>query len=354
MGMFEKFFGKAESASSKEDASSEEQTERIAAALREKPAPDWRGSKVTLELLARFFRGADPWSFIGKEHWNDVLGEKVEKVIERLQRAGALVKAPDELTLTLRYSVEDLRFMLRERGGDENGSLEQLVRRLFSLDPAGGAAMAAEINILILSDEARRHVVKYVRAERERREVAERKCLVGLLQKDFLRAALAVGEYQKDSVFSRGVGVSFHDDDHLENGQILQAMFEKVPAMLAAVDHALLEALRPAAGMAFLWGKESARPWIAQDLVNGSPYDAEIICAMLDTHARYLCDLDRFRKTKYDKFEIWSRNDALTCPSCRALRGELYSLESLPELPHEHCSAARGCRCSVVVSEHAF
>jgi hypothetical protein len=106
--------------------------------------------------------------------------------------------------------------------------------------------------------------------------------------------------------------------------------------------------------MAFLWGKDNAEQWINTGLQIDGPHDAEIICAMLRTHARYLSDLARYQSSNHTIFEIWSENDGATCASCRGLTGQPHRLESLPELPHEHCSSTQGCRCTVVVSGNAF
>jgi len=315
---------------------------------------DWRENSAQLELLARFFRGADPWTFVGKEHWVDVLGEKPEQVIERLRVMGALVPAPAGLALAHRCSLKDLQYHLSERSLPTEGSKEELIRRLIAKDPDAVRRLTSDVNVLMLSDEARRLVVRYVRRERERRETAERKSLVGLLQKDFLRAALAVAEFQDDSVFPRGVGVAFGDEDQRENVAILEALFAETAQLLASLPGDVLDALRAPAGMAFLWGKESAATWIPADLTADAPWSLDVICTMLRTHAHFHHDRDRFRKSKYTKYEIAPRNDEETCSACRSLRGELWSLDSLPELPHAACTATRGCRCRIVVSEHSF
>ncbi|MBE0643515.1 MAG: hypothetical protein IH600_05505 [Bacteroidetes bacterium] len=308
---------------------------------------------MKLELIARFFHGADPWTFVGKTHWDDVLGDKVERVIERLREDGALIQAPPELAIRKRYSETDLRYLLGERGLDSTGTPEEMIDRLVTADAEGVRMLAAEINILVPSDEARGAVARYVKAERARRVKTENVCLADLHQRNFLRAALTVGEFQKDSVFSRRAGVSFSDDDQLENVEILKKLFEHTPRLLAAFDAQTLDGLRPAAGMAFLWGKESAAPWVSESLRVDGRLDAVTVCAMLISHARHLQEVENYRGARYNAFEIWSRNDDDTCTACRELRGKLYSLDSLPELPHAQCSSTHGCRCKIVVSEYS-
>ena len=350
MGILDGMFGRKQ----KEQRDHEGEDE-LSVPLPATPATaDWRRSKAHLELLARFFRGADPWSFIEKEHWNDVLDERVDRVIERLRVEGALVEAPPAVALRTRYSQEDLRYFCSERGLNAEGSEDELIARLLERDPAGMARLTAEINVLLLGADARRAVVRYVKSERERRETAERKCLVGLLQRDYLRAALAVGEFQSDSVFSRGVGVGFTDEDHLENVQLLQFLFEKTPALLSDESAETLDALRSPAGMSFLWGRDSAAPWIPGDVHLAGALSADRVCAMLLGHARYLLDIGKHRRGRYRVFEIWSARDSQSCGACGEFRGQQFTLDTLPELPHAQCSSALGCRCHVVVSEHAF
>jgi hypothetical protein len=318
------------------------------------PVAEWQNSKVQLEFLARFFHGADPWTFIGKEHWIDVLDSKVEHVIEYLREKGALQPAPLDLTLRHRFSSADLQYQLSERGLDAAGSQEEMIGRLVDADREGMNALIADSNVLVLSDEARKAVLRYVRSERERRETAERKSLVGLLQKDFLRAAITVGEFQKDSVFSRGVGATFSNDDHLENVQFLQNLFEKTPALLADIDNNMLDALRPPAGMAYLWGHNSSAVWIPEDSRSEGQFDADTICTMLRMYARFLMDVEKFRTEQRDTIRIWSRTDDQTCTACRSLQSEVYSLDTLPELPHAGCTSTQGCRCGLAVFDQAF
>jgi|GEM_PF-2172751 len=307
-----------------------------------------------LELLARFIGGADPWVFVGREHWSDVLGEKVETVIEQLRRGGALELAPLALRLAHRYSANDLRFLLGERGIETSGSRDNLIRRLLARDPDGARLLAEDINVLVLSVEAKKHVLRYVRAEKARREEAERSSHAALLQEDPMRAALTVAEFQRDSVFSRGVGVAFHDDDQSENVAILQNLFEETPALLKTSRAADLRQLRPAAGMAFLWGREDAAPWIPGDIEITGALGAAVICDMLIAHARFLAEREHLRHATADSFEIQTLDDGGSCPACHALRGTQYTLDSLPELPHARCTSPRGCRCRVIVSQPGF
>lgn len=340
-------------------------TEESKSALRQKreessPQSDstsaraWTRNNVALELLARFYQGADPWKFIGKDHWSDVLGEKVERVLERFREQGILVQAPVAVKLLQRYSAEDLRYYLKESGLAQEGEREELVRRLITEDAAKAQRLASEINVLILPDDTRRHVVRYVRAERERREVAERKCLTGLLQREYLRAAATVSEYQRDSVFSRGVGIAQEDDDMSANVAVLQLLFESTPKLLHAIDAEKLERLRAPAGMAFLWGKDSAAQWIQADFTRDTPLAPEVVSAMLLTHARYLYDREEYRRRMDSAYEIWCTHDRHSCSSCKSLHGKQYRLESLPELPHTDCVSSKGCRCRIVVSDTGF
>ncbi|MFA6234705.1 MAG: hypothetical protein WC824_11045, partial [Bacteroidota bacterium] len=129
---------------------------------------------------------------------------------------------------------------------------------------------------------------------------------------------------------------------------------EKTPALLEVIDAETLDALRPPAGMAFLWNRESAAGWISKELHLDGPWDADTVCTMLRIHAQYLMDVERYRNEKYDAFRIWSQNDSEICSACRRFQGEVYSLDNLPELPHAGCTSTRGCRCSVVTFEQAF
>lgn len=53
--------------------------------------------------------------------------------------------------------------------------------------------------------------------------------------------------------------------------------------------------------------------------------------------------LDRIRDGLATKVRILASQDS--CPVCKAFEGA-YEFDDVPELPHEGCSHASGCRCS--------
>ena len=174
------------------------------------------------------------------------------------------------------------------------------------------------------------------------------------MQREYLRAAATVSEYQRDSVFSRGVGIAEEDDDMSANVAVLQLLFERTPQMLSAIDVETLERLRAPAGMAFLWGKDSAAQWIRSDFTMDGPLEPAVVSAMLLAHARTLYDREQYRQSGHPTYEIWCTHDRHSCPDCKAMHGRQYRIDSLPELPHAGCTSPHGCRCRTVVANTGF
>lgn len=62
----------------------------------------------------------------------------------------------------------------------------------------------------------------------------------------------------------------------------------------------------------------------------------------VDRKAEQNTALDNIRDGLATKVRILANRDA--CPYCEAMEG-VYDFDNVPQLPHEGCSHADGCRC---------
>jgi hypothetical protein len=75
--------------------------------------------------------------------------------------------------------------------------------------------------------------------------------------------------------------------------------------------------------------------------------DNEAAARMLHFYALHALSLRQYRKTEVvRRVEVLCASDS--CPACRKLNGHKYSLDKVPELPHEKCTSEMGCRCLYV------
>jgi hypothetical protein len=69
---------------------------------------------------------------------------------------------------------------------------------------------------------------------------------------------------------------------------------------------------------------------------------------MVSSHAKYKSHIAQHKENSdvIKSVEILTAPDS--CDECKKFAGKRYSLNNLPELPHEKCTHKNGCRCTVV------
>ena len=98
--------------------------------------------------------------------------------------------------------------------------------------------------------------------------------------------------------------------------------------------------------MMFVWGEYWNRGWGSLDFQTGLVMDNEAAARMLLFYAHRALDLRQYWEADVvRRVEVVCASDS--CPACRKLNGHKYSLDKVPELPHEKCTSEMGCRCVV-------
>jgi hypothetical protein len=271
------------------------------------PVRQWQVSSPHLLLLAHFrapLRVVD----LGPADWQSVLAEPLPQAVERFVRDGYLVPAADPDTL-------------------------------------------------ICSAEGRVVPEKFLAEEAYLRRAAERFSLEWIRERHFAEAVAIVKTYQLSQVFPRPVDP--------QAVTWCQEIVSGRPKILAALDPAPLAQLQTAAVMAYLWGDRDPGHWLALRSQAGIPnvlvVPAEVAGLRLDAATAalmllyYLCNhkvREHYRHTaRAGSFRVTAAAGA--CPACLAFGSLRLTLAEVPELPYEHCTHARGCRCYLTLASEA-
>jgi len=306
-------------------------------------------SSAHLLLLSKFRKGDFPDRFYGVDYWEAALKEKAEKAIKNFIREGLLEPAGLYQKIDLTYKLSDLKPMLKERGLKVSGIKADLIKSLIDNDEDAMSKTMKEINLYQCTPNGMQLVEKYLSEEENKRESIEREVMELLSQKEYSKAVQAVAQYEASQVFSRGLNMDWKNYDGKKDIELLKYIFNLRPSILQDIDDILLEQLRLPAAMMLLWGKNTAKQWLPDDLNTGIHLDGDTACRMLVFYARHLGNIKQNKEAidmgiRIRSFIIHGSSDS--CPECKIINGKEYlCLEDLPELPYAKCTHEKGCRC---------
>jgi len=116
---------------------------------------DWRNSPAHTWLLTSFLRPHPADRVLPKIDWVHALDEEPAAAIERFIEAGLLVRAPLLEHLTQKFTVPELKNMLRTRDLPLTGRKDELIARLVLADPDGMTQALGDFTVWVYSDAGR-------------------------------------------------------------------------------------------------------------------------------------------------------------------------------------------------------
>ena len=178
----------------------------------------------------------------------------------------------------------------------------------------------------------------------EKRDKVEKQVIEYLTKRKFREASLAVAAYEAEQPYPRGIGIDWKHYNPDNDIKKLKTIFESKPKILKQLGDEKLEAVRIAAAMMTLCGKNKAKKWLPNDFKTDLPFDGDITARMLNFYATHQATLEGYRKGRVVEYvEVFPATDS--CVSCRKLAGRHYTFNEAPELPYENCIHKMGCRC---------
>lgn len=305
---------------------------------------DWKKSAAHWLLLTKFLNPLDQNYFSGMEAWESVLGEKPSQSIKRFVDEGLIGPAGLENTLGCKYRLPDLKDLSKQYGLPVSGKKIDLIKRLIAKDPATMKNSVAALTVLQCLPKGKEMAEKYLTVQVEKRNQVETQMLEYIKQGQYRKACLVMGAFEAEQIFPRGMGISWKNYNPEQDVDLLNLIFTARPKILSAVTDDELNILRIGASMTTLWGASSSKKWMPADLSLNLPFDNDTAARMVEFHVRHKLNIARYKKSNDIKsVEIWTTDDC--CPECEKFTGKRYSLDDIPELPHEKCTHKYGCRC---------
>lgn len=308
---------------------------------------DWKNSNSHWLLLTKFIDARVQNYFSGMEAWEAVLGEKPSQSIKRFVDEGLIGSADLENALGCKYLLPELKNLSKQYGLPVSGKKIDLIKRLLATDPVTMKKSVAGLTILQCLPKGKEMAEEYLKTQNEKRNHVEAQVLDYIKQGMYTKACLAMGAFEAEQVFPRGLGTNWKNYDPDRDVDLLNLIFKYKPKILSRVTDDDLNILRVGATMMSLWGVNSAKKWMPTDLSLNLPFDNDTAARMVFFHALHKSHIAQYKESNVVKsVEILTTPDS--CDECKKFAGKRYSLDNVPELPHEKCTHKYGCRCTTV------
>lgn len=306
-----------------------------------------------LLLLTKFLRPKRTKEFDTREDWASALGESPQTAIERFRQTGLLKLGDLSAQLHSRFTVPELKRLLRTYGLKVSGRKAELVSRLVGAEPQKMQTLVADFPVVVCSDGGRRIAEDYREMQQAQRLVAEHATLEALRQRAFAVASQCVAEYQAHQVFSVGLGVNWSDYDTSMDVLHLEAIFSYRPESLRDLPPAVLDEVRIVACMLALWGDVKDRSWFPECASVGFHKGAEAAASILFRYGRSQGHLAMYEQARAEGVDILLEVDPAedACEACKEYVGKTYTIEAVPELPNPRCTHKKGCRCMYIPAD---
>lgn len=320
--------------------------------IKDSGAPLKLSVEARAEVLSQFRNGADPEQVppdAWQDFWEHKLGVPFRQASRALFAEGLLCEASPEAKLGASHNLAELKTLARKLKLKVGGRKDELAARLVGSGDPELLAQIAKITAWTCSDEAR-EIVEAYREDKKARLHQTRLATLELIRgKKLKEACELVCQYEQAQFFPRGIGVDWFTADKVML-QNLKSLFVAQPKFHKRRFGTVSPEIRERAAMSILWGTSDLGSIFPR---NEGAEQAELFSRMLEFHTSYLRELRQLKKLASDGFDLQCEilvagDQNTTCTACLSDVSKVYRLEDVPELPHEHCECAIGCRCNLV------
>lgn len=276
----------------------------------------------------------------------EALGAPLESIVSRFLGDGFLqdggVDVPKLLELK---SKNELKSLAKVRGVSQSGTKEDLAKKLFKADPSGMAGLFNGKTYLTCTPKGQLLAEKFEQSEKELRLKAESQSESALRAGRYQDACTVVANFEASQIFPRGVGINWNAYDATHDIEILNEIAAYSAPRHRDIAESTLANLRINAGMMNLWGESNPLKWLT-----GSDREFAHEARMILFAAIEKVRLKEFKESGIKQVKILGSGRDDACKICNQADGQIYPIESAPELPHVQCTCQYGCGCIFIAT----
>ena len=274
------------------------------------------------------------------DQWRSELGETHEDAIQRFVDARLLALCPLSQRVAWKLPYTDLKQKLRDRKLKLSGRKAEMAERLCDSDPEGMENAVAGLRLLQCSDTGRKLATAFLARQSEMQNAA----LDALRKKNVELAISLVSEFQDSLGFPEDPLMPSKPDV-----SDLRRVFSVRPKILKGINEDVLESVRVAAGMSFLG---LGTKWLPDNIVTGLRIESDIAVDMVISRVQTERNVESWLATGLvSSVEVVCSSDG-PCEACSELSEHPWPIDTVPEIPYEHCASEWGCHCGLILSEH--
>jgi hypothetical protein len=305
-------------------------------------------SKAELLLLSKFRRPHAIEDYSKSESWKYVLRREPERVIRDFYKNNLIEIAGLPDRVSFRYTVGDLKRILRKKGLPVSGKKFDLISRLIDIVPLEMDTATKNIEVFVCSEVGREISESFISEENNKREKAELLVVEALKNRAFETASKLVAEFEAQQIFPRGMGIDWEHYDAKRDIMILELIFSSYPKILKSVSKENIRVLQFFAAQMHLWGRNNVIKNQKAPKQIKSHLDINAASRMILFFALSKKNVLEYRKSGMKKVKVVSYvNDSHVCDYCQSMHNSYYDIDNFPEVPLENCVSDIGCRCIV-------
>jgi hypothetical protein len=302
---------------------------------------DWTASPAHIDLLSKFVSPRDLNQILRWQYLQQSLNEDPKDAIDRFAECGLLLACDLDEIIQRAFSAPDLKQMAASQSLRTTGTKREIADRLLDFARPTLEQATTGHRFFKCSREAEKFLDDYGKRREDAFEAARQKCHDLLLQGNARDAYKVFAGVQREYVTAAFRPNSF-DIEHLD------FVLSSNPRVVGDIPASDLIILRAATGMQLLWRDKSLQAWLPEhfSLAKQTP---TIAAKYLICNAEIRRSIQQIKEYATKARFVFNDYDIESCQQCLSLRGQVFALEEMPDLPLESCTSETGCKCRVEV-----
>lgn len=301
-----------------------------------KQITDWRKSPGHIEVLSRFLKPTDCDWGPEPEH---LLGEKRKVAIDRWLSEGIIDECDSVAKAAFKYTVAELKTLLRKHGEPAYGTKATLVERALRVARDDVEKKTKSVHLWQCTEQGVQIFEEHQAAQEAAYSRARQECLAALVAKDIKQACVAHHEFKQQF----DPWVERYKSYYPWQAKRLEWIFQSRPQAVGELSDKKWRQLQAVAALKTLWNLNTDDDWMPDDVPapDGNPQRA-LNLVLANADYRESIPDDKLTKSVTIQFDEY---DLSICDSCQELNGKRFAVKDLPEIPTPGCTNPEGCRC---------
>ncbi len=300
-------------------------------------------SDAELALLIKFLSPLKIPVQLNAASWGEVLQRPLTSVISDFKAKNLIVNGSlrDQLEA---LTVVDLKSICKQKNISSAGKKNQIINQILS-DPN---LLSEPLSpVLVCSPTGKLTAQKHKDSLEADRLNTLRLTVAELEAYRFSNATKIIAAYESRQVFTRGIGINWTaSNDPTDSVPALKIMFQSVPKILNGLSDIQIQQLRIAGSLAMLLGEKEVKEYLPTSVGWSHRLDPAEAARMIVFFANNERAKLRAQSENYFTGYVNVLTSYDCCESCKPFSNKRYLASKAPELPHQHCTESRGCRCS--------